>query len=71
MIDNSKLIFPTFDESIIPTMLTIKELAERTKLSYGFIRTLCIQKKIVHIKSGSKYLINYEKFLEYLNTGIE
>ena len=68
--NNSELIFPTFDESIIPTMLTIKELAERTNLSYTFIRKLCKEKKIVHIKSGTKYLINYEKFIEYLNTGI-
>lgn len=53
----------------IPQMLTIKELAERTKLSYNFIRKLCLGNKIVYIKSGTKYLVNYNKFIDFLNTG--
>lgn len=53
----------------IPEMLTISELSKRTGLSYNFIRKLCVQNKIVHIRSGNKYLINLNRFLEFLNTG--
>lgn len=52
----------------IPTMLTIKETAERTGLAQHYIRQLCLQKKIICHKAGTKYLINYEKFIDYLNT---
>ena len=30
---------------------------------------MCKQNKIVHIKSGNKFLVNVDKFIEYLNTG--
>lgn len=55
----------------IPEMLTISELSQRTGLSYSFIRKLCLQKKIVHIKAGNKYLINLNRFLDFLDTGTE
>ena len=51
----------------IPTMITIKECADRTGLSYDFIRKLCLQDKIVYIKTGKKFLINLEKLVQYLN----
>ncbi len=51
----------------VPTMLTIKETAKRTGLAVHYIRQLCLQDKIVYRKAGAKYLINYEKFIEYLN----
>lgn len=50
-----------------PRMLTIKQTAAETNLSYEFIRQLCLQKKIVFVKTGNKYLINLEKFIDYLN----
>lgn len=53
----------------IPTMLTIKEVSIRTGVSYDAIRKLCLQNKIVFIKAGAKYLINMEKFIDYLNRG--
>ena len=53
----------------IPTMLSIKEVSLRTGISYEFIRKLCLQRKIVFIKTGSKYLVNLEKFIEFLNKG--
>ena len=53
----------------IPIMLTIKETAERTGLSYDYIRKLCLQRKIVFIRTGKKYLVNYSQFIEYLNRG--
>lgn len=46
-----------------PEMVTIKTAAERTGLSYDAIR------KIIYIKAGSKFLINFGKFVDYLNGG--
>ena len=51
----------------IPCMLTIKEVALRTGLSQSFIRKLCKNNEIVFVKSGKKYLINYNKFIDFLN----
>lgn len=53
----------------IPTMVTIRKAADLTGLSYDCLRKLCINKQIVHIKAGSKFLINLEKLTEYLNQG--
>lgn len=55
----------------IPTMVSIKEASSRTGLSYDYIRKLCLQKKIVFVKAGSKYLINLEKLVTFLNEGEE
>lgn len=51
----------------IPTMVTIKEAAEKTGLSYYYIRKLCQEKKVVHIMAGRKVLINQEKLINFLN----
>ena len=48
---------------------TIKEASDMTKLSYDYIRKLCISNKIVHIRAGAKILINKQKLSEYLNNG--
>ena len=53
----------------VPIMLTIKETADRTGLSYDYIRKLCLQRKIVFVRTGKKYLVNYSQFIEYLNRG--
>ena len=50
-----------------PQMITIKELANRTGLSDSSIRTLCKTNKIQYIRTGVKYLINYDRFIDYLN----
>lgn len=55
--------------SAVPKMLTIRETANLTGVSYDAIRKLCLQDKIVYIRAGKKYLINFEKFCEYLNNG--
>ena len=57
------------EEKQIPEMLTIKEAAGRTGLSYDFIRKLCLQGKIVFVRTGSKYLVNMGKLVDYLNNG--
>ncbi len=53
----------------LPVMKTIKEIMEETGFSYRHLAQLCHQNKIVYIRTGKKFLINYEKFVEYLNTG--
>ena len=52
-----------------PTMLTINQTADRSGLARHYIRQLCVQNKIVYIKAGNKYLINFDRFVEFLNTG--
>lgn len=51
----------------IPTMVGIKEASERTGLSYDFLRKLCLQGKIVHVRAGCRFLINLEKLVLFLN----
>lgn len=58
---------PVTEEVRIPEMITIKEAAARTGLSYDYIRKLCLQGKIVFRKVGNKRLINMGKLAEYLN----
>lgn len=55
--------------SSIPTMLTINRAAERSGLAPHHLRQLCVQGKIVYVRAGSKYLINFEKLVDHLNTG--
>ena len=56
------------EEMKIPTMLSIPDTAKRTGLSKTYIRQLCWDRKISFVKSGSKYLVNLEKLVEFLNT---
>lgn len=53
--------------SIMPHMVTVKALAKATGISEYSIRALIQQDKIVYIKAGKKYLINFDKFIGYLN----
>lgn len=57
------------EEKKLPTMLTIKEMAAKTGFPQTYIRRLCISNKIVYIYTGHRYLINYEKFIDFLNEG--
>lgn len=54
---------------MIPEMVTINECSARTGVSYDWIRKLCLQDRIVYIRAGNKYLINFGKFVAYLNEG--
>lgn len=60
---------PVKDPDSVPVMLTLDQAREKTGLSYDFLRKLCLQGKIVFIKAGSKYLINQERLVSYLNDG--
>lgn len=51
----------------MPRMCTLKECVSETGLNYEFLRKLCLQKKIVFIKSGKKYLINLDRLIDFLN----
>lgn len=53
----------------IPRMLTMKQAAEETGLTYNAVRKMCLQGKIVYCKSGNKFFINVKKLVEYLDKG--
>lgn len=63
----SKVVANYTDAKALPTMKTIKEMVEITGLSYTFLRNLCMENKIIYIRTGKKYLINYDRFVDYLN----
>lgn len=54
-------------QSLVPNMVTVKELARLTHISEYAIRRLCATKQITYIKAGTKFLINYDRFIDYLN----
>ena len=43
---------------VIPEMVTLREAANRTHLSYDYLRKLCMTNAIAYIRVGNKYLIN-------------
>ena len=54
---------------MIPEMIPILEVHRRHPyLSYDFLRKCCLAGKIVHVRAGSKFLINYGRLVEWLNT---
>ena len=55
--------------NIVPRMLTIKEISAETDISYHTIRQWCLEGKISYVKAGNKYLINWDKFIDFLNAG--
>ena len=54
---------------MMPRMFTIKETAKESSLAEHFVRGLCLQNKIAYVKAGKKFLINYDRFIDYLNAG--
>ena len=50
-------------------MVTIREAAARTGLSYSCIRRLCMTNQIIYVRSGKKYYINLGKLLAFLEKG--
>lgn len=55
----------------IPQMGTIKKTAQLFGLPEYFVRQKAISGEIVAVKAGRKYLINVDRFAEYLNTHTE
>lgn len=53
----------------VPRMETIKKTAEIFGLSEYFVRQKVLSGEVVFVRAGKKYLINLDKFAEYLNSG--
>ena len=51
----------------VPKMVTVNELAKLVNISTYAIRKLVRANKITYFKSGSKVLINLDKFIDFLN----
>ena len=47
-------------------MGTLKEAAALAGIPYSAIRKMCITGKVVHVRVGTKYLVNLDKLAEYL-----
>lgn len=58
------------DKLKIPTMLTIRETAERFRLPVYFIRKCVGEGNFVSVRAGRKFLINTDSVTEFLETGI-
>lgn len=56
-------------DSDMPIMIPMREASRRTGVSYDALRKKCLNHEIVFIRCGAKFLINYQKLLQYLNTG--
>lgn len=57
-----------FNESKIPTMLKITEIADMYGLPIHFVRALVNNGEVVSTRVGNKILVNAERFADYLNT---
>lgn len=51
-----------------PEMLSPREVAERTGLSYYYLRKACLEGTIPHIRAGRAFKINFTRFQEMLNS---
>lgn len=51
-----------------PTMATIENTAKMFGFSNYMIRQKVLSGEIVAVKCGSRYLVNIDKFVEYLNS---
>ena len=54
-------------EYLVPEMITLREASRRTGLSYDFLRKGCLSGDLIHIRAGSKILINFNKLIDKLN----
>lgn len=52
----------------IPRMRTIKETAELFGLPLHFVRQKVNNGEIVAVRAGRRFLVNIDKFVEYLNS---
>ncbi len=53
----------------VPVMLTIPQTAKRLGLPVHFVRACVLDGRAVSVRAGSKYLINLNRFIDYLNEG--
>lgn len=51
-----------------PVLLSLNELATKTGLSYSFLRRMIVEERQVpYIQVGTKYMVNYNLFLQRLS----
>ena len=51
-----------------PEMVSLREAAARTGRAYSYLRLGCLRGELVHVRSGNKFLVNFGKLVEYLDT---
>lgn len=56
------------DNLKIPRMETIKRTAELFGLPVHFVRTKVASGEVVAVRAGKRFLVNVDKFAEYLNS---
>lgn len=55
-----------------PTLLSLKQLSDKTGLPYLFLRKMIVEEhQVPYIKVGRKVCVNYNVFLSKLNGGRE
>lgn len=52
-----------------PVMLTIAQTAKRLNIPIHFVRLCVLDGRAVSVRAGSKYLVNLNRFIEFLNKG--
>lgn len=67
LIDNTIEINTDERTETVPKMVTVNELAKLVNISAYAIRKLVKANKITYFKSGSKVLINLDRFIDFLN----
>ena len=58
--DNAQILNP-------PRMLTIRQAAQEGPLTEYALRLLLKQQKLPGVFNGSKFLVNYDRFIDRLN----
>lgn len=53
----------------MPHLETIRQTAKLAGLAVYHVRKLVLQGKVKYVRSGSKYLVNVDSLIEYLNNG--
>ena len=52
-----------------PVMLSITQTAKYLNLPVHFVRLCVLDGRAVSVRAGSKYLVNLNRFIEFLNKG--
>lgn len=52
-------------------MLSLREAAAESGLSYYFLRNLCLTDAVFNVRSGNKFLINRNSLLRYIGEDVE
>lgn len=55
--------------SVMPKMVPLTKESKETGLSYGFLKGLISEGKIIYVMAGKKILVNHDSVLDYLERG--